>query len=261
MLLFIPFNQTQVYAEEETHFAKITKNDVYLYSAPLNIETNKVFEIPRSYFVELINDANDDEDLFYAARYIDVYGYIKKSEVSVVLGSPNTPFANNISFRVFSPSGLDLKSSPNDLTPFNRIINIPYLSTNLVYYGKCNGEQMIPQKSSIWYYCKYIENGNNYFGYLYSDLCDMLTPIAPNEENPPVYEGEIFVTPEIEEVGASSITLSNEIKIIIVICASIPCFIVIYLLFKPTKIIADNGRFKKKKISKLKASEYYELED
>lgn len=256
-----PTHQIIVCANNTTYFAKILNEETYFYSSPTDNSEYKLFKLPATYFVEILNNANDQEDLFFFAKYIDLNGYVKKTDVQVIIGIPKTPYASNISFRVFSPSGVDLKSTPQDSTPFNRIINVPYLSTNLIYYGPCEGEQMIPQKSNIWFYCKYIENGNSYFGYLYSDLCDMLTPIFPNTEEFPILEEELFPETNIENVNqTTNSSLSTPIKILIAVCVCLPCFIIIYLLFKPTKITIDNGK-KRKKVSKLKKSEYYEFDD
>ena len=243
-------------------FAKVETSGVFLYNSPINEETYKVFEIPATYFVELLADAKDEGGLFYSARYIDVFGYVKKSEVTAVEGTPSQPFATNASFRIFSPSGLDLKSSPSNETPFNRIVNVPYLCTDLVFYGQIVGDEMIPGKSKIWYYCKYLCGTSVYYGYLYSDLCDKLSTIPQNSEILPKFEGQLF-TPIIEPEPPSSplSTLNVEVKLLVIIAVCLPCLALIYLIFKPTKLVADNGTQKSKKIKRLKKSEFYELED
>ena len=243
-------------------YAKIETSGVFLYNSPINEETFKAFEIPATYFVELLADALDEKGLFYSARYIDVFGYVKKSEVTAVEGTPTTPFATNTSFRIFSPSGLDLKSSPSNETPFNRIVNVPYLCTDLVFYGQITGDEMIPGKSTTWYYCKYLCGTSVYYGYLYSDLCDKLSTIPQNAEILPKFEGELFAPVLEPEAPSSSLSALNiEVKLLVIIAICLPCLALIYLIFKPTKLVADNGTEKTKKIKRLKKSEFYELED
>ena len=243
-------------------FAKVETSGVFLYNSPISEENYKVFEIPATYYVELLADAKDESGLFYSARYIDVFGYVKKSEVLAVEGTPNHPFATNASFRIFSPSGLDLKSTPSNETPFNRIVNVPYLCTDLVFYGQILGDEMIPDKSNTWYYCKYISGTSVYYGYLYSDLCDKLSTIPQNTEILPKFEGELFVPILEPEAAPSPLSALNiEVKLLVIIAVCLPCLALIYLIFKPTKLVADNGTEKSKKIKRLKKSEFYELED
>lgn len=243
-------------------FAKVETSGVFLYNSPISEENYKVFEIPATYYVELLADAKDESGLFYSARYIDVFGYVKKSEVLAVEGTPSHPFATNASFRIFSPSGLDLKSTPSNETPFNRIVNVPYLCTDLVFYGQILGDEMIPDKSNTWYYCKYISGTSVYYGYLYSDLCDKLSTIPQNTEILPKFEGELFVPILEPEVAPSPLSALNiEVKLLVIIAVCLPCLALIYLIFKPTKLVADNGTEKSKKIKRLKKSEFYELED
>lgn len=256
---FLPSNT--VFAQSPI-YAKIEKSGVFLYNSPIDNSANKAFEIPPTYFVELLSNAQDENDEFFSVRYIDVFGYVKKSDVVAVDGTPQTPFATDISFRIFSPSGLDLKSSPSNETPFNRIVNVPYLCTDLVYYGKIEGEEMIPGKSTTWYYCKYISGTSTYFGYLYSDLCDKLSTIPQNTEILPNFEGELFAKPvEIESLSTPLSSLGTELKLLAIFAICLPCLVLIYLIFKPTKLVAENGNTGKKKIKRLKKSEFYELED
>ena len=246
----------------ESQYARIITDNVYLYSQPIDNVNYLMFCIPNSFFVELTADAQDESKLFYCATYLDKNGYIKKSEVNPIVGTPQTPFANSISFRIFVPNGQELRSTPTSSTPFNIITTVPFLETNLIYYGICNGEEMVPQKGNIWYYCKYISGSNIYFGYLYYAFCDTLPTIITNTESFEYFTGELFVeevTPT--DIEPTNINISNELKIVIIVAICLPCFLIIYLLFKPTKLVIDNGKKSKSKIHRLKKSEYYEFDD
>lgn len=256
-------NLIYIFAENETVYARIENDNIYFYSAPINDETSQLFCLPKTYFVMLTANAEDQDNLFYCAYYSGITGYVKKSDVKPVEGVPLRPHADNLSFRVFSPNGLELRSTPNASSPFNIITTVNYLETNLVYYGLKQGEEMISQKGNNWYYCKYIKSNNSFMGYLYAPLCDLLPPLTPNTEVLQYKIGELFVidTPTTAP-DTEGIKLPQELKIIIIICAVLPCILIIYLLFKPTKLLMDNGTNQpKKKISKLKKSEYYEYED
>lgn len=247
------------FAEEEIVYAKIKSDNVYFYSQAINNDLYKIFCLPKSYFVILTDNAGDSTNLFYKASYMDVSGFIKKNEVYPIIGTPQNPFADNLTFSTFTPNGIELRNSPSNSNSYNVVATVPFSET-LNYYGRITGEQMIPQMGTTWYYCKYIDENSVYFGYLYYEYCYLLSDITENSENFPDYEGELF--PQHVDIIPSTdqINLSHELKLIIIICACIPCFIIIYLLFKPTKLIIDNGKHKKK-INKVKKGEYYEYDE
>lgn len=243
------------------YYARVIDDNSYFYSAPLDDNSAKLFVLPKTYFVQVVGNAGDDNNLFFVAYYMEKNGYVKKSDVQVVDGVPLVPYASSFSFRVFVPSGLDLRSTPSTAVPFNIIINVPYLETNLVYFGSMNGEEMIAQKGTEWYYCKYISGANTYYGYLYAGLCDLLPQIPQNTEFFQPIDDEIFANPNLDKLTtAQTPKLAQEIQILLVIAICIPCVFVIWLLFKPTKLMIDDGQGKKK-IKKLKRSEYYELDE
>ena len=241
---------------DEIIYARITTNNVCFYSAPN--DTSKLFYIPNSYFVQLLDNAGDH---FYSARYSDLYGYVKKSEVTPVLGTPITPYAEKLSFRVISLNGLELRSVPSNSSPFEIIDNVPYLETDLVYYGSIDGDTMVPECTNIWYYCKYLNVTTSKLGYLYSLFCDKLTTIPTNTEVLEIRTEPIFV--EEENTGSpSTLNFSSPTQILIVVAVCLPCLLIIYLLFKPARILSkETNAEKPKKIKRLKKSDYYELDD
>ena len=244
-------------------YARIETENIYFYSQAVDNNIYKMFEIPKTYFVLLTGNAGDEQDMFYLATYMDKNGYVKKNEVKPVVNKPMKPFANDLSFSIYSLSGLDLREKP-EITPFNIITNIPFLEKNLIYYGDIIGEEMVPELGEQWYYCKYLSGNNSYYGYLYAPYCYLGPYYSPNTEIVEYYNGELFENKNTPTSTSpeNPILLSNEIKIIIIICACLPCLFIIYLLFKPTKIMLDNGnQSNKKKYNKLKKSEYYEYDD
>lgn len=230
----------------------------------------KIFEIPTTYFVELLSSEND----FYYCKYLDIYGYVLKDQVKPIKNIPQNPYLTNINFRVFVPSGANLRSTPQNLGSTNLVYSIPFLDSNTIYYGITNGEESISKKGTIWYYCKYLINNQSYTGYVYSPLCDCLSPIINNSEiveyltEPPNFNQEDSVITSTNAFKGLSSTTTT----IIIIVVSLPCLLFIYLLFKPTKIAEETAsnsktskssskKREKKKIRRLKHSDYFELDD
>ncbi len=260
--------QTLCLAEiTRTYYARITNNETCLYSSPDDSNSSVLFLLPQTYFVELLENANDE---FYYARYNDVYGYVKKALVSPVKTVPQMPFLTNISFRVFVPSGANLRTSPQNLGATNLIYSVPFLESNLLYYGTIYGEEAISKKGNVWFYCKYYVNNLSYSGYIYSPLCDCLGTIYPNEEVLDLFDGNLIFKEETQKITINQMeNLSQTTQTIIIIAISLPCLLFIYLLFKPTKIIEKASTTKSKstkhkqnkKISRLKHSDYFEFDD
>ena len=241
-------------------------DSTYLYSATTSLETCAIFLLPKTYFVELLSTA---ENNMYHARYDDVYGYVKKEQVKPVKNIPAEPFLNKISFRVFVPSGANLRTSPYDYGATNLVYSIPFLETNLQYYGTTLGEESISKKGNVWYYCKYYLNNISYSGYIYSPLCDCLSPISTNQEMVEYIQGELAFKNEtnVDFATNNMELLPQSTQTIIIILISMPCLFIIYLLFKPTKMLdgstheSSNKVKKRKKISRLRHSDYFELDD
>lgn len=252
----------------QTYYAQIPKGqEVYLYSTPNSGLNEKMFILPATYFVELLKNANDD---FYYARYNDLYGYVLKNEVKPVKNTPTSPFLININFRVFVPSGANLRSSPYNNGSLNLIYSIPFLDCNLMYYGQTFGEEAISKKGKVWYYCKYFSGNVTYVGYLYAPLCDDLGQIYENTEIVEYIDEIKFEDDTVPTNGDVFKGLSSTATTIIIIAISLPCLLFIYLLFKPTKLVEQTtsestlGSHKKrntKKIRRLKNSDYFEMDD
>lgn len=248
-----------------TYYAQVPKGlKVCFFSAPLNNDESIMFILPCTYFVELLKNANND---FYYARYNDVYGYVLKSDVKPVKDVPISPFLTNINFRVFVPSGANLRSSPYSNGTINLIYSIPFLDNNLMYYGVAYGDEAIARKGNVWYYCKYYSVNLTYLGYVYSPLCDELVAISENTESVEYLDNITFEDESITTSGDIFKGLSSTTTTIIIIVISLPCLLLIYLFFKPTKVAeetrghASTRKKERRKIKRLKNSDYFELDD
>ena len=253
-----------------TYYARVKYSNCPLLKSP-SVDTsfsNTHFLLPQTYFVEILAKVSDE---FFEAQYLGTRGYIKKSDVDFVAGTPQTPFANKISFRVFAQNGLNLRSSPKESEGIaNRLTTIPFLETNLQYIGQIEGEEAISNRGNIWYYCNYYRFDETLTGYVYAGYCDMLTNITQNTEQLPVIPEPSFeqtsVKNETSDIGDGSLNkLSKRAQILIIVSVSLPALIILYLLFKPTKIVANLKASKKspdaKKKKKRYRDDYYEIEN
>lgn len=261
--------QQYVFAESDQQYARIISSDVKMYRSTSGSEdySNIFFVIPRTYFVIL---EPCDDDNFYAATYLNEKGYVKRSEVQCVSGKPTKAFAENISFRIFIPGGVDLRSSPTQSAGLNVLDHLQFLETNLKYFGSINGEEAISYKSTVWYYCEFLKNGVRIKGYVYSAFCDMLTAIPENTEILTYIDEPDFETVDTSTGGQTNNELSSLptiTQVIIIVAVCLPCIFIIYLLFKPTKITAkvmedaEIKDSKKSKKSKIKHHDYYEYKE
>lgn len=243
-LLSIPKKETN--AESSPIFAKINYENVYFFSLPSSEEENKLFVLPKTYFVKLLASENDE---FYYAQYDDIFGYVPKTALLPMNGIPTKPYATS-TFRVFSMEGLGLYKNASMST--QKLADIPYLSEELTYYGIMQGEEVIPEKTNEWYYAKYSKTGA--LGYVYSVFCDSLAKIEDNTETFEIIKTPIFV----EDVSGEE--LSSVAMTFIIIGVSLPCLIVLYLLVKPTMFKEKITREKPKLRSKGNR-DYFEFDE
>lgn len=276
LLIFIVFlinyqfnllNNNYIIFAQSSYYARIVTQTAYLYKAPelTPDNTNILFSLPTTYFVKVLEKEIND---YYKVEYMDKIGYVKSTDIRFVSGTPQKAYANKMSFRSFANGGLSLRTTPYSVGGgVNLITTIPFLETNLLFYGESKGEEAIPYKGDTWYYCKYYSSDSVYEGYVYSIYCDMLSELTPNLETmeyieAPSFESEANPTAPVDNLSK----LDTSAQVAIIGLASIPCIAIVYFLFKPTKIALETSssakhKGKKKKIKKLRHSDYYELDD
>ncbi len=229
ILIFSSANYTVEASENKTYYARILFEQVYLYKSPIdnNNYDNVYFELPKTYFVELLSRHED----FYEARYLNFTGYVKKDSVQAVSSTPKKPFLTNITFRVYAEMSEQLKSSPTAQSTL--IVSIPHLTKNITYLGKINGESLIEGRTNMWYYCKYSLD-KDYYGYIYSDFCDEMPEIQPNTEELTYTTNPSFEKPK---PPTNTIPVTNNAVGIVIAILSIPALIFVFLLMKGTRIL------------------------
>jgi len=243
MLLFMCFtysNTDGLSFAENIYWAKIEKQGVEFYAT--EDLSSALFNIPNSYFVKLLGE---DEN-FYIAQYQDIHGYVKKSDVTPMDGTPAVPYFQE-DFRAFIPTGTGLYTK-TEMNESYKIATIPYLYEELIFYGSILGDTAIPDKSNEWHYCKFQDE----VGYVYSAFCDKLSPPPTNTETFPIIEDLSFEK-------QSPPTLSSTAMTFIIIGVSLPCLIVLYLLTKPNSMKVKTQQEKEKYKSKRR-KDYFEFD-
>ena len=226
-------------------YARILDKDIYLYRTPIDtIEDNVYFIIEPTYFVKLTASY---DSIFYKAEYLDISGYVKKTEVQVVQSPPNQPFLENINFRIYGERSQQMRSTPNsNAGSSSQVCYLPYLSKDAIYYGKIYGESVIEGRTNIWYFCKYTSS-KSYYGYIYSDGCDQLTPYEINDEECVYIDFPDFAKRnETTELSIIDPTSKNYGIIIGLICVPVGIFLI--MIIKSQVILRLNKKEKSKEV-------------
>ena len=236
ILIFFNISTVAISAyNEQTFYARIMFDQVHFYRSPIDDDSysNIYFELPKTYFVELVDNCND---LFYKANYSSFTGYVKKDSVQAISGTPSNPYLDNVGFRVYAELSRDLRSEPSSSSKTSsQIAYIPNLSRNLIYYGKAYGETLIDGRTNIWYYCKYSAD-QNYYGYVYSDFCDELPSVMPNNlEEVSYISNPTFAPPE---GNSQAISINDNVVGIIIAIVSLPALVFILMIIKNKKILS-----------------------
>lgn len=212
-------------------YARVQTSGIYLYKSTNPTPQNSYFEIPATYFVLLLSnyDAN-----FYKAQYRDYVGYVLKKEVTPVNETPQTPFLETQTFRVYSSDGTGIKSSPFD----NGIVigQVKELE-EINYYGSIIGREEIDKRGSVWAYGK---TSNGQAGYFYCGLIDGLENIPINTESTTILENPF--EENSSDYLYNLVDITPIVKILIIGLVTIPAIAILWLIFLPnTKRLKPKG--------------------
>lgn len=233
-----------VKAEETlTYYAKVL-NQANFYSSAS--ESSPLFTLPNTYFVLLIGQEGD----FYRAKYLDLYGYVKKDEVTPMDGVPTSPYPNEV-FRNFNDNGLNLQSQPTNSSA--TLGKLDFLE-EYTLYGTTTGQEPFPNSTNVWYYCNATINGVSTFGYAFSYYCDIFDGFTENTEYFPAITGELQFSSQTPENGG----LSDTVIAIIILAVSLPCLVILYLLLSPSKKLKTSQR---RIFSRKGHKDYYEFNE
>ncbi len=232
-----------IQAEEQTYYAKIQSTGVQFYSMPS--ESYALFEIPYSYFVQVEYVVDD----FYKVTYKDLEGYVKKDEVTLMNGTPTTPYAE-ATFKLFVESPL-YQSATNT----SEIVRLDE-SVTITYYGTMTGQEL-RTGNTVWYYSSVVINNTTYYGYIYSAVTDLLTTISVNTETFDIVSEDVFSTTQ------TFTSLSTGTKILLIVAISVPSVLILYFLIKPSKImqITKTKKNVKREKKKIHHGDYFEFDE
>lgn len=210
-----------VVSADTSGYAQIVSEVCYLYRNPTsNPDIDNIWcEIEKSYFVEILNDYNDD---FFKVNYNSVVGFVAKDDVKEVVSAPISPFPSNINVNINSTSGCYMRSSPISKTTTNNIIHtLDKGTSNILFIGYSYGDECVDLKGNLWYLVKY----NNDIGYIYSDFVEKKITLYPNVEE---------VSYIIKDMSSTMLNpLSDTSTLIVVVLILIPCIFILILLFIP----------------------------
>ena len=229
----IPTYTPQIHVAQESKYAKAHANCTLYKTADVtnNESYNIYFEIPETYFVEILYDQGN----VYKVNYNQTIGYILPQSVTKVSFVPENPVLKNISFSL--SEGTQLRSTPMLLES-----NIEYIlpsNATLTYIAQTHGDASGGTNNDIWYYCHYSPVTDPtivYTGYVYSARVQNLTPIPQNTET------DTPVTQPTDTTNTNNQTVMPQ-KWILLLVSILPCVLVAILLFvhyKKRKMLANS---------------------
>lgn len=239
--LYFPSIQT-VHANLNSCYARVMFDQANLYIAPTDDDSfsNVQFELPKTYFVELLDNANEK---FYYCKYMSFFGYVKKDCVQAVEGVPKNPYLENINFRVYSDQSRDMRTLPTtDNNLSKQIAYVPLYTKNLSFIGKIYGEEVIKERTNVWYYCKY-SGDKDYFGYVYSDFCDKMTATPLNTEELTYIQNPTFNT----DTSSSTMPENSKYTGVITFVLCLPAIAFLLLILKG-KSLSSSKKSKQKEV-------------
>lgn len=227
--------QTKIVSSEPftSGYAKIVSNDCYLLSSP--DENSRLFLLEQSYFVKVVEDFSPT---LYKVNYMEFDGYVFKSKISFVEEFPQNPYLTGITFDIYDISNVCMRSTPETLeTDENILCTIKVSSKDLLYYGKCIGEEAIKGLGNVWYYSAYQnEHGEIFKGYIYAPCTRNLSAITSSAENLTVVNVSNFVPVD------NLLYLNLSTKNLLIAITVIPTLIVVWLFTRQGKEKNDNNQ-------------------
>ncbi len=217
ILLFVinTTSSTTCYASNKEHYARILTEGTYLYK---NTNGEQIFELPKTYFVKVVAESGE----YYSCTYDGIKGWVKKSDVAIVEGTPIAPYLDE-TFRIYSSEACNIYKLP---TSRSSIVGKGPLYKHIKYLGKIEGEELISGRGKTWYYTTITDNKEIIYGYVYAGLCDDFESYPLNDE---VLKIADQVSLDISEPDLS--TKNN--FVLLIIAVSIPSVLLVYMMYKP----------------------------
>ena len=225
--LIMPLNKSFVYAESNSNYAKV-KSGCLLFKTIDSTKTspeNVLFEIPESYFVSILSEANAN---IFKVKYDNFTGFVDSSCITKTNITPASPTLKNITFAINSDSATQLRSEPSADSNTNVLTTIPANTQNINYIAKISSSVPTGGTSDVWFFAEYCPESNPtsvYYGYIYSERTTNLTPILANTEaDPPPPEPDIIENDSFENYEIPTLT-----KIILISAICLPVVILLII--------------------------------
>lgn len=229
-------------------YAQILYNDVNFYKIANddNSLSNIYFIIPQTYFINIYKKEGE----YYYGEYNGYYGYVKYNMVTFISNTPTISSVTNYSFRIYGNDSQKMYSVPSSTDDSSVLLmEFDIYSDDFIYIASTYGEELISDRTNIWYFCKYTLTNTS--GYIYSDMCDKLDSIKP------ITDTFDYITEPTFLSTNTNLTLNTTNNKIIALLF-IPAVIFLILLLSSEKILTHSN---KNKNTNTKIKEIKEIKD
>lgn len=215
-------------AEDNTVYAYIPATAA-VYSRGLNGEVpvyEKITNLPATYFAAVLEEGETAEG-YIKVSYLDISGYMKKSEIEICDYEPVTKYAQGRITTSFDGQNVNLRQKPDHTAPDNIICTIPS-GENLLYYGTVDGTALFPALGEVWYYVRYTNNGQDVRGYIYNAQ-GIAVKIENNVIEKVIKPGPPTPDPSVTDPQP---LMKDWMLAVFIICLCIPAVLIVILIFK-----------------------------
>lgn len=208
------YNIGVIYADS-SEYGRVSAYYTTIYKTPslTNDISNTICFADTTYFVKILSSNTDS----YHIEYNGITGYVKKSNITLVSGTPLMPYPNDIT--ILTGSICHLRSSPT-VESSNIIATIPSNTTTLRYIGKAVGDEAMDFGGNTWYYVSYEDK----MGYIYNKYIESISSIFANTESLDTIDESTPIN-----------TLTDTETYIYIIVLSIPFVVILCILYFPPK--------------------------
>ncbi len=190
--------------------------------AALYNEANEVIcTLPATYYAVLCGEESDGK---FPVSYLDLSGYVRTSDVSVVDYEPVVKFAALTAKPNNDGMAVNLRDKPH---PQNgKILCSVPPDASLTLYGAREGGELFAGAGTLWQYVRYNSpDGGTFLGYVYSPqlVCDEVQPNSGEKVSRPA--------PDKPKETAPSLSLEKNGAIALAITLCVPAGIIMLVLF------------------------------
>ncbi len=210
------------YAQNCEYF-RVLEENVYIYQDALC--TQKIFEIPKTYYVKIENFSQEFARVSYGyenSGYPVIIGYMKVSELTACQTTPTNPY--NL---------IKVSTSISDVLFNDPALNKAYFNVASSSFMTFYGYYVLENGTKLCYvYC------NNKLGYIDVNSLNPFTLPLNTDPLPsvdPLPDDDSDNNEQNQTVNPPSNLKGEGLQIIIIVGISIICISIVYTIFKPSK--------------------------